>query len=376
MHYKRYFLLIIVVFWGKSVFGQVESDSTKLTSDSLDVMIGQMIMTGVGDFSYLMNDEPIMAEVAAGRAGGVIFFEKNINSNGPSRQLKRTIDSLQSVSDIPLFVSIDEEGGKVTRLKAKYGFPPTVTAEYLGTTDDLDSTTAYAGNTAETLALLGFNMNFAPNVDLAINPDNPVIARVGRSYSEDQYKVARHAAQVVKVHRKHKVLTVLKHFPGHGSSHADTHLGIADVSQYWQFKELMPYKMLLDSNLVDAVMTAHIVNKHLDANKLPATLSPFIVNNILRGVLQYDGVVFSDDMQMHAISRHYGFEQSIKMAIEAGVDVLMFANNVPGNERRTSSEIHAVIKELVVSGQIEESRIKRSYDRIMLLKTKLSNDEI
>ena len=352
--------------------GQPPGDTNKNNLDSLDIMIGQMIMTGIGDFSYMSEDESILYEIARGYVGGVIFFEKNINPSGPARQLKRTIDSLQAVAQIPLFVSIDEEGGKVTRLKSKYGFPKTVTAAYLGKVDDIDSTDFYATKTATNLAQLGFILNYAPDVDVAVNPNNPVIAKVGRSYSADERLVAKHAGQVVKSHRDQNVLTVLKHFPGHGSSHSDTHLGIADVTDYWQFRELMPYKTLLDSNLVDGIMTAHIVNGHLDETKLPATLSPSIISNILRGVLNYNGVVFSDDMQMHAISKHYGFEQSIKLAIEAGVDVIMFANNVPGNQKRNASEIHTAIKELVIQGIISSERIKISFDRILQLKSKLN----
>lgn len=354
--------------------GRILADSLNLETPSLEVMIGQMIITGIGDFSYITDEEKILAEIEKGYLGGVVLFEKNINRNSPKKQLIRTIDSLQARSAVPLFVTIDEEGGRVNRLKPKYGFPKTAYAQDLGELNNLDSTAFYAAKTAGLLSELGINVNLAPNVDVNVNPKNPVIGAMGRSYSADEHKVAQQAAQVVKTHRDHGVLTVLKHFPGHGSSHADTHLGIADVSQYWQFRELMPYKILLDSGLVDAVMTAHIVNEHLDENKLPATLSPFIVNNILRKVLGYNGVVFSDDMQMHAISHHYGFEQSIKMAIEAGVDMLMFANMVEESERKTPTQIHSTILKLVESGEISTDRIRASYDRIMTLKGRFQQD--
>lgn len=342
------------------------SDST-----SLDVMIGQMILTGIGDFSYLPKDAEILDEIRSGKVGGIILFEKNINAKHPQKQLKRTIDMLTAEAKIPLFVSIDEEGGRVNRLKPKYGFPITRQAGVLGKINNLDSTAFYAKNTALTLSQYGFNVNYAPDVDVAINPSNPVIAKLGRSYSDDPAIVTNHASTVIDVHRSYNVFTVLKHFPGHGSSENDSHLGVADVSDTWQFSELMPYKWLLDSQKVDGIMTAHIINEHLDPSKLPATLSAYIISNILRGVLDYQGVVFSDDMQMHAISKNYGFEESIKMAINAGVDVMLFANNVPGNERRTPSQIHAIIKNFVVSGEISEVRIQHSYKRILQLKSKL-----
>lgn len=363
-------VLILISLLVSSFLSQAQA-VTHTDSVSLDVMIGQMILTGIGDFSYLPKDAEILAEIAAGKVGGVIFFEKNINEKQPEKQLKRSIEMLNAQAVIPLFVSIDEEGGLVNRLKPKYGFPETRTAGFLGELNDLDSTAFYATNTASTLSNLGFNLNYAPDVDVAINPNNPIIAKVGRSYSADPSIVARHAQKVMEIHHDYNVLTVLKHFPGHGSSKSDTHKGVADVTNFWQFSELMPYKMLLDSGIVDGIMSAHIINGHLDPDKLPATLSPYIINTILRGFLDFDGVVFSDDMQMHAISKNFGFETSIKMAINAGVDVMLFANNVPGNERRTPSEIHAIIKGYVASGEINEDKILKSYQRIMALKAKL-----
>jgi len=364
-------LVLITIFTFPDQLTAQDKDSLQRDKVSLDIMIGQMIMTGIGDQSYLRKTDDIFEEIKKGYVGGVIYFEKNINKNSPKDQLIRGIDLLNKASEKPLFVSIDEEGGRVNRLKPKYGFPVTKQAGYLGELNNPDSTRYYANETASTLNDLGFNLNYAPDIDVAINPENPVIASLGRSYSADPKVVASMAAEVVKTHRDNQVLTVLKHFPGHGSSHSDSHLGIADVTNYWQFSELMPYKSLLDSGYVDGIMTAHIVNKHLDPDGLPATLSPFVISNILRGFLAYDGVVFSDDMQMHAISSHFGFEQSIKLAILAGIDVLMFANNVPGNERRSPTEIHAIIKSFVESGEITEERITESYNRIMKLKTRI-----
>lgn len=366
---KNIFALIILSQLSMISFAQ-EVDQ-KADSADLDTMIGQMILTGIGDFSYMPKHADIVEEIKAGKVGGVIFFEKNVHDTHAEKQLKRSIKMLSEAASIPLFISIDEEGGRVNRLKPKYGFPETRQAAELGKLNNLDTTAFYATNTASTLNELGFNVNFAPDVDVAINPDNPVISRLGRSYSDDPKVVFAHAATVVDVHRNNKVITALKHFPGHGSSRNDSHLGVADVSDTWQFSELMPYKWLIDSGKVDAIMTAHIVNEHLDASKLPATLSPYIITNILRGVLNYQGVVFTDDMQMHAISRNYGFEESIKMAINAGADVLLFANNVPGNERRSPSEIHKIISDYVASGNITVARIRESYERIMTLKQKI-----
>lgn len=339
-------------------------------SDSLDFKIGQMLIVGYPKQEAGLNDQTI-DDISKGRVGGVILFEKNIKSHNSYIKLKQLTWQLQEKAPVPLFLAIDQEGGKVNRLKEKYGFPKTVSAQYLGQIADLDSTKFYAEITAATLAGLGFNVNFAPVVDLSTFKENPVIAKIERAYSADPDTVAMHAAAVIEAHRQFGIVTVLKHFPGHGSSHADTHLGIADVTDYWQSKELGPYQSLLEQNKVDAIMTAHIVNKRLDKEGLPGTLSKEIMTHLLRDSLQYNGVIFSDDMQMHAITKHYGLEKAIKLSILAGVDVLMFSNNIQGSENRTVDAVHDIIKKLVKNGEVSSDRIDESYRRIIKLKSQL-----
>lgn len=340
-------------------------------TDSLDLMIGQMILTGLGDFNRLDKGAPVFEAIRTGKVGGVILFEKNLNSINTEKNIQEILSYAQAQTEIPLLVSIDEEGGRVNRLKTKYGFPRTVTAQYLGNLDHPDSTSFYARQTASILYQLGINMNFAPSVDVNVNPSNPVIGKIGRSYSQDPALVARHAQLVVEAHDLFGIATVLKHFPGHGSSRDDSHLGLADVSDTWRFEELLPYKALLDSGKVRAVMTAHIVNEVLDDRKLPATLSDKVISDVLRGFLEYEGVVISDDMQMRAISAQYGLEEAIKMAINAGVDILLFANNVPDYDLVTAEQIHAIIKKFVKNGDISEEQIAKSYKRIMILKEEM-----
>jgi beta-N-acetylhexosaminidase len=176
---------------------------------------------------------------------------------------------------------------------------------------------------------------------------------------------------VVDAHRDSNVGTVLKHFPGHGSSSTDSHLDMTDVTDSWMFYELAPYKTMLDSGRVDGIMTAHIINEHLDSDKLPATLSKPIITGIIREFMGFKGVVFSDDMQMHAISKQYGLKNAIQMSIDAGVDVLMFANNVPQTDKRSADEIHSMIMQLVRDGEITEERVDASYERVMKMKANL-----
>lgn len=337
---------------------------------TLEFKIGQMIMMGINDRKVIEEKDELRQEIINGKTGGIIYFEKNISSTYSKEMLKKMSIDLQALAKIPLFISIDEEGGKVHRLKEKYGMIKMPSAEYLGKLNDLDSTFYYNKQLASLLSEVGINLNFAPDVDLALNVNNPVIAKVGRSYGADPALVSSHAIACIKAHHEHDVKTVIKHFPGHGSSATDSHYGITDITKQWQFIELLPYKEVIQSGSCDAVMTAHIVNCRLDTTCLPATLSKVVMTDILRGVLGFEGVIFSDDMQMHAISKNYGLENAIKLSILAGVDVVVFGNNVTQTYRTTSSEVHGIILKLVKSGEISEERINESFQRIMELKEK------
>ncbi|HRI77985.1 MAG TPA: glycoside hydrolase family 3 N-terminal domain-containing protein [Cyclobacteriaceae bacterium] len=270
----------------------------------------------------------------------------------------------------PLLISIDQEGGKVNRLKDKYGFTRSITEQEMGRAKNLDSVRFYAEATAATLAGLGINVNFAPVVDLAVNKDNTVIYKAGRSFSADPDTVAMMAEEYMRPGRKYGVINVLKHFPGHGSSTADSHFGVADVTNTWTDKELIPYQRLILAGKVDAVMSAHIVNKRLDPRGYPGTLSTRMVDSLLRKQFFYEGVVFSDDMHMQAISKQYGLEESIRLAILAGVDILCFSNNVPEGEQVPGTKVHAIIRSLVDRGVITPERIDQSFNRIIKLKFK------
>ncbi len=340
--------------------------------DSLDIKIGQMILIGMPKAEV---DSVVLEEVKRGRVGSVIYFEKNIpKSQSAFAALKKMSWTYQKAAPIPLFICIDQEGGKVNRLKEKYGFARSITAETIGKSKSMDSVRFYSESTAATLAGLGINVNFAPCVDLAVNPTNPIIAKFGRAYSANEDSVALFAKEVVKQHRKFHIVTALKHFPGHGSSQSDTHLGFADVTNTWTSRELKPYQALIDSGYVDGVMSCHIVNRSLDPKGFPGTLSRLIIDGMLRKQMRYNGLVFSDDMQMRAITNSYGFEDAIKMTINAGVDILCFANNVPAAQLRTVNEIHSIIKKFVASGEIPKSRIDESFKRIMRMKKSITSE--
>lgn len=324
------------------------------------------------------TNNPIYSDIKNSGIGGVILFDYDVilkksgrNIESPE-QLRSLINSLQEIAETPLFISVDQEGGNVNRLKPELGFPATYSHKKLGIIDDPDFTYQHAAVIAKTLADLGFNLNFAPVVDLNINPENPIIGKKERSFSDDPQKVIRHAAVFIKAHRDNKIIATLKHFPGHGSSKQDTHLGMADVTDSWMEKELNPYKNLIKRDLVDMIMTTHIFNANLD-RKYPATLSKPIQTGLLREKIGYRGVLVSDDLQMKAIADHFTLEDTIRLVINAGVDILVFGNNTSYQPELTPKIID-IIYHQVQNGIIPEARIEESFLRIMNLKQKFALD--
>lgn len=354
------------------VSGFFQTSGAQQAPDSLDIKIGQMILIG---FPGTVADPKVLEEIRTGKVGSIIIFEKNIPPQNSFIALKKIIWTYQQAARIPLLIGIDQEGGRVNRLKDKYGFPRSITAAAMGKDKALDSVRFYSQATASTLSGLGININFAPVVDLATNPNNPIIAKYGRAFSANEDSVMLMAREVVIQHHRHGVLTSLKHFPGHGSSEGDTHLGLTDVTHTWSDRELKPYRVLIDSGYADAVMTSHIVNRNLDKKGYPGTLSADVLTGILRNQMHFNGVVFTDDMQMHAITKNYGLEEAIKLAINAGVDIMTFSNNISGSEERTVDKVHEIIRNLVQRGEITKDRIDQSYKRVMKLKAKLTSTE-
>lgn len=342
---------------------------------TLDEKIGQMFMVGFKGYE-LADTSHIFRDIRDYHIGGVILFDYDVPTRTPIRniesksQVRKLISDLQNLSEVPLFIAVDQEGGRVARLKTERGFLPHVSAEYLGNLNDPDSTRHHASSMAGQLHDLGFNVNFAPVTDLNTNPLNPIIGQLERSISADPDIVTRHASIFLDEFLNENILGVIKHFPGHGSAWNDSHVGMADVSDTWDAIELQPYKNLVASGLPFAVMTAHVFNEHLDPD-IPATLSEHVQSEILRNQIGFDGVLFSDDMQMDAIRSYYGLEFAIEKAILAGVDVLVFANNSVYWPEIVPQAV-TIIKELIEDGVISEERIDQSYRRIMEEKRRLS----
>ncbi len=350
-----------------------EPGQNHMLDQKLDQMLGQMLMVGFRGATLSEND-PIVRDVASGRVGGVVLFDYDSalkvadrNVKNP-KQLRELTAFLQARADIPLFIAVDQEGGRVQRLKPKYGFPVFPSAQELGRYDAATAEAAGAG-VGGVLAKMGINLNFAPVADVNVNPDSPAIGRLGRSFSPHPKTVARQCRAFMQGMRWFGVLSCLKHFPGHGSASSDSHLGVTDITESWSPAELVPYELLLAQGEVDMVMTGHLFNGLLDPNH-PATLSNPTITGVLRNTLGFQGVVVSDDMQMKAISDAYGLERVLFLAVDAGVDILLFANNLE-YDPEIARKAHGLLKNMVLKGRISRERIRRSFDRIMALKEQL-----
>lgn len=340
-------------------------------TNSIDDEIGQLLMIGFRGMS-VDSTHHIYRDIKNLNLGGIILFDYDVEKKVADRnvkdyeQVKTLVETAQQINQRSLFVAIDQEGGRVNRLKARYGFPAIPSAAYLGELNNPDSTLLYYNQQSALLSELGFNVNFAPVVDVNTNPENPVIGGIDRSFSSDTIVVTQQAELAIQAYTVRDIAPVLKHFPGHGSSTKDSHLGIVDVTQTWAPLELSPYASLIKENKVSAIMTAHIFNTTIDPD-WPATLSAKTIDGLLRSELGFDGVVFSDDMQMGAIRSEYGLETAIEQALNAGVDVLVFGNNTVYDPEIVPKAI-AIIKKLLNEKKISEKRIKTSLERIAKLK--------
>jgi beta-N-acetylhexosaminidase len=341
----------------------------------LHTMAGQMIMCGFRGL-HLGVDDPLHQAIAQGLCGGVILFDRDVQQRNDTRniccpeQVRSLTRELQDLSPRPLLIAVDQEGGRVARLKPEHGFPPFPSAASLGQKGSVQATRRVGADMGHLLAGLGINLNLAPVVDVNTNPDNPAIGRLDRSFSAHPDRVAEQAAAFIQGQHESNILTCIKHFPGHGSAFNDSHLGLTDITKTWEQKELLPYRRLIQSQVCDTVMTGHLVHREVDPDH-PASLSLAWTRDILRRDLGFDGVIITDDLQMKAITDHYSLEQTVRLALEAGADIILFGNNLR-YDPRIAARANALIVDLVQEGKISRQRIESSYERITRLKQKLT----
>lgn len=334
---------------------------TLLNAQTLSEKIGQMVMVGLPPSDA--NKDTLLVDITERNLGGVLMFAYNIDSPNQIRGLNA---DLQSYAETPLFISIDQEGGIVARLDEQNGYAVTTSAYDLGVFNDEDSTRAQAARMAGWLEEAGFNVNFAPVVDLRINRFGPAIARLERSFSSSSDRVVDHSSWFIEEFQKKNIVTTIKHFPGHGSAESDSHNGFTDITNQWQNSELEPYQRLIEGGFSDIVMTGHLFHRDWD-NQYPASLSEYAITTMLRDSLNFEGLVVTDELFMRAISDNYGFDEAILQTIKAGTDILLFSTNVYNGQSLTGYLIN-LVSEAVESGELSEERINQSYQRIMEMK--------
>lgn len=336
---------------------------------SLRHMVGQMLMVGfVGSSQEADGYRTVLQQAFEGKIGGVLYLSRNIRSLDRVRQMN---EGLQSVSGTPLLIAVDQEGGRIERLTDAVGFKEIPSAASVSRTLAPDAAREVYENLAAGLASLEFNLNLGPVIDLNINPNNPIIGRLGRSYSDDPKRVEAYARAFVDGHRARGVLTSLKHFPGHGSSVGDSHKGSADVTETWKEAELLPYTALIASGHADLIMSSHVMNGRLSGEKrVPTSLSRKTLIDLLRESMRFKGVVISDDLQMGAIKGSLGFEDTVRAAVLAGNDILVFANDKSPDPLIPEKAAAVLVRDAQKNPEILE-RIRASYVNIMRLKSKL-----
>ena len=350
------------------------TEAEPATAYTLDDDIGEMLLVGFRGIAVDSTDH-IWRDLTHFHVGSVILFDydaetgrrgRNITSRQQVQSLCRQLRRIRP----DLLIGIDQEGGRVSRLHKRYGFPFVASPQASAAAGD-DSVRSCASVTAQMLREAGINLNFAPVADVDVNPQCPVIGAMERSFSADPDRVTAMCRIWVEEQSRQGVASCMKHFPGHGSATGDTHKGLVDVSNTWQRIELEPYKSLYRD--AQMVMTAHVINRQLDPEGLPASLSSRITS-LLRDTIGFQGVIVTDDLAMGAIVSQYSFERAIKMAVMAGADLLCLSNN--GSHYNTEQVPQAVrtIKKMIADGTIDAARIHESAERIRALKVSISFD--
>ena len=339
-------------------------------------MHGRLLITGIrgsgpGDPVF----ESDLEECAAAEVGGVILFDVDVplmRNDDPLSAPRNVVDETQLRELIACvrerlgertWISIDQEGGQVARLNPRRGFAADPSAVAFVAMQPAERARA-AGRLVDRLSDLGFDLNFAPCVDLALDPANPVIAGCDRSFGANVADVVGAATAQLDAHVESGVAACLKHFPGHGSSGGDTHHGVVDVTGTWKDEELEPYRRLIHRKGL-AVMVAHVMHREMDA-ELPASLSPRVIDGFLRGQMNFDGVVITDSIDMRAVADAWPPEEAAVMAVRAGADLVIDGFNLAPRREHPARTIVSALR-----GAIDTARLDLSLERMDRLRSEI-----
>lgn len=331
---------------------------------SLEEKLGQMVIVGVEGTTM---DTHAADMIKNHHVGGFIFYKDNIISASQTVDFINQLREANSASSgVPLWLSLDQEGGRVSRMPNDFVLLPT--AQAVGLQDQV----AYTQRIGQALGMetraLGFNMDFAPVLDINSNPKNPVIG--DRSFGAEPQAVIKHGIETMKAIQAEHVIPVVKHFPGHGDTSVDSHLELPVVDK--SLEELQAFELLPFAEAVkegaDAVMVAHILFPQIDASN-PASLSNKLINGLLRDKLNFDGVVITDDMTMGGIVNNNDIGEAAVRSVKAGSDILLVGHN-----DEDQLKVLQALEQGVEGGGLSENDIDTCVARILKLKTKYSLD--
>ncbi len=378
----------LISIWGQSVLSEdsaVKEARKILSTMTLDKKIAQMIMPSISvrgkkpeDASPPLTkaDDEVKNAIRSYGFGGVILF--TMNTQG-TQQTTLLIHDMQEASEIPLLIGIDQEGGNVVRLKTACWMPGNM---LLGATGNSEYAKKAAEIIGEEMNCVGVNVNFAPCADVNCNPKNPIIGL--RSFSSSPDDAAKMVGASVEGYHNAGMAVSLKHFPGHGDTEVDSHLGLSKIDRTYEElmqMELPPFKAGIDAG-ADMIMTAHIQFPKIETETyrsitldrdiaLPATLSKTMITDVLRSRLGFKGVVTTDAMDMGAIDKHFKAVDAARLAINAGVDILLMPGDISTEQQieKLASYMKS-IRNLVEAGEISEETIDASVLRILTLKVR------
>jgi len=322
---------------------------------------GQFLILGFNGTRYTNSIGSLFRKL---KPGGVILFSRNIENSEQTKTLISDLKKLgEDVTELPLFVCIDQEGGRVARLSDD--MPKFPTGRKLGDDGSLEQVDQVYGAIGKTVKELGFNVDFAPVLDLDTNSENPIIG--DRAFSCDADKVAKLGRAAISALRREGILACGKHFPGHGDTSLDSHLTLPEDKrplERFNDHELKPFKTAIDEK-VDFIMTAHVIYPSIDA-EFPATLSRKIITDILRHQMGYNGIVVSDDMDMKAIADRWSDGEATELAVKAGVDITLVCHE---SERLVTA--YEAIRRIIVCGGFPDGSHETSLGRILHAKSNI-----
>ncbi|UWG99302.1 beta-N-acetylhexosaminidase [Dehalobacter sp. DCM] len=341
----------------------VQSDTDPIQDQiktmSLEEKVGQLVMAGIDGYE---NDDHSKSLIEKYHVGGFILLGQNIRDAGQMLNLVNSLKRTNGVNTIPLFLAIDEEGGRISRVPEEFAKIPS--CQTIGQINNSQLSYQIGSIIGEELKSFGLNMNFGPVLDINSNPKNPVIG--DRAFGSTADIVTKLGLQTMLGLQAQNIISVVKHFPGHGDTSVDSHVGLPmvenDLTRLNNF-ELLPFAAAIQ-NKVDVIMVAHILLPRIDPVN-PASFSSAIISEVLRTQMNFDGVVITDDMTMGAIIKNYDIGEAAVKSINAGSDIVLVCHDFDKEEAVIQAMQHAV-----ETGAISMDRLDQSVYRVLKLKQK------